>query len=97
MVMMMVTVMLVEGQMTVHLKIFRVAGNHRRGPTAADVTVQAQNPIGSCHHQVEIMGDHQDTAITLITNLTDQLIEFHLTMDIDPLYRLIKNQQVRLS
>src|SRR3954447_22980763 len=65
-VVMMVVAVLVDGQRlgmaAEHRQIFRVAADILRMAGAADVPVDADNGIGTRHHQMQIVGNQQHTA-----------------------------------
>ena len=77
-------------------KVGGVIGDRFRGAATADMLIQADDPIGGCHHQVQIVRYHHHSALVLIADSGDQLIKFHLTMHIDSLHRFIEHQQVRI-
>jgi hypothetical protein len=66
-------------------------------PGTANMLVQANDVIGRSHHHVQVVGNHQDTAPSMIPDFPDQGIQFSLTTYINPLHRFIENQQVRIS
>ena len=69
-----------------------IVGDIRRIPAAADVLVQADNLVGGGHDQMQIMGDHDHTAVQFVPQATDQLIERGLAIDVHALGRFVQNQ-----
>ncbi|MNI90808.1 hypothetical protein D3C73_1483790 [compost metagenome] len=56
------------------------------------MAIQANHLVGSAHHQVQIVGDHQHAAAVTVSQAGDQAIEFGLTRHVDPLYRFVEHQ-----
>lgn len=82
---------------TKEFQIGRVAADLLRVTGTADMVVQADYPISSLHDQMQIVGDHQYTATSIIPELADQLIQFSLTIHINTLYGFVQHQQVWFS
>ena len=57
--------------------------------------VDTQHGIGFCHHQMQIVRNHQHRAVQFITQPGDQVIQRDLAVDIHTLSRLIQHQQLR--
>src|SRR3546814_6655388 len=51
--------------------------------------------VGLAHDDVEIVGDHQDTAAEALADAVDQLVERDLAGEVDTLHRLVEHQQGR--
>src|SRR5690606_29343023 len=75
----------------------RVGTHLLRAPRAAYVPVQTDHGVGGRHHQMQVVGHHQHTATVTVPQPGDQLVEFDLTVHIDPLHRLVQHQQVRFA
>ena len=82
-----------EGMRAVSVRVDDVIGV----AGAAHVTVQTDHVVGGRHHQMQVVRNHQDSAVALISNVGDQLVEFHLPVNIDPLHRLVEHQQIRVA
>ena len=98
----MIAVVAVDRQMlnrlwTEQLKICGVVGDRFRGAATADVLVKAEDSVGGGHHQMKIVRDHHYRTVALVTYVGDQLVEFHLSVDVDSLHRFIEHQQVRFA
>src|SRR5690349_13370971 len=97
-VMMMVVTVLVDrqrfGMAAEHCQIFRVAADIRRMAGAADVPVDADDGVGTCHHQMQVMGNQQHAAATRPADLGDQVEKLDLSMDVNRLHRLVQYQNV---
>lgn len=59
---------------------------------AADMTVEADHPVGGGHDDVEIMAHHQDGAAKLGPDLFDPLIKGRRAGLIEPLGGLVENE-----
>ena len=75
----------------------RVITHLLRLSMTANMMIQADDLIGSRHHQVQIMRDHQHTTVTFATNISNELVELSLSRDIDSLCRLIEYQQAGIT
>ncbi len=58
------------------------------------MAVEADDRIGFRHDDMEIVGNEQDTAAGAVADLLDQLVKGYLPGKIDPLHRLVQDQQV---
>ncbi len=67
------------------------------GPArAADVTVEADHPVGRGHHDVQVVGDHEGPAPPARPDARNELVQFELPRYVHPLDRLVEDQQVGL-
>ena len=79
------------------LEISGVAADTIGVTVTADMMVEADHGIGRCHHQVQVVGYHDNATTEAVSQFHDQLVEPGLPGDIDALNRFIQYQQVRLS
>jgi hypothetical protein len=70
-----------------------VAQHRLRVPGAADMMVDADHLVGRRHHQMQVVGHHQDTAAATLAEPGNQPVEAGLTADVDALDGLIEDQQ----
>ena len=78
-------------------QVGRVAQHRLRMPGAADMVVDANHLVGRCHHQMEVVGDHQDAAAAAVAKPGDQPVEAGLAADIDALDGLVEDQQLGVA
>ena len=74
--------------------IFRVILHQNRRTLAADVAVQAHDPVGSAHHHMEVVTDHENGAIRVVAHGFDQPIKGGLARLVEPLGRLVQHQEI---
>jgi hypothetical protein len=74
---------------------FRVHGDHFRRAGAADMVVQAQHFVGFCHHQMQVVRNHQHRAISSWRSWSIK-VQRNLAVDVNTLGRFIQHQQLRL-
>jgi hypothetical protein len=72
----------------------RVVADLLRVARAAHVPIQANHLIGGAHHQMQVVGNHQDAAAVTITQSGYQAIQFGLACHVNALYRLIEHKQL---
>src|SRR5690606_36255822 len=65
--------------------IARVVAYFLRASLAADMAVNAEHPVRRCHHHMQIMRHHHNTATALVTYLLQHGVKFRLAVDIKPL------------
>ena len=53
--------------------------------------------VGGRHHQMQLVGHHQNPAPPSLPQVADQIIEFILAVDIHALNRLVQHQQIRFA
>ena len=95
----MVVMMLIECQAIAHrfaeqLQISRMPTYTLRMSDTADVSIEAEDPVGGSHHQMQIVRNHQHPAAVAAANTADEAIELRLSGNVDPLHRLIQHQQI---
>ena len=66
-----------------------------RSPRTTHMTVQANDPVRCRHHDMQIVGNQQNSAIKPIANILNELVEGKFTIEIHPLDRLIKHKKFR--
>jgi hypothetical protein len=57
------------------------------------MTIEADNPVGRSHDDMEIVRNQQDPAVQFIAYPLDQLVQGNLAAEIHALHRLVKNQK----
>ena len=57
--------------------------------------IQADHPVGCCHHHMQIVRDQENAAMEFISDLFNELIKSNLAIEIYALYGLVQNEQVR--
>ena len=77
--------------------VFRVPGDRFRLSRAADVTIQADHPVGCLHDQMQIVRDQQHTATAPPPNAADQGEKLRLPVDVDALNRFVEHQQIGIA
>ena len=87
-VMAMVVFMVIDGQSggvaTEEASVFRVFADGLRLSVAANVTVEAKNLVGCRHHQMQVVGDHQNATGKLLRDAADELIELVASQNVRP-------------
>lgn len=78
-------------------RVFSVLGDVLWFSRAADMAVQANDTVAFRHHDVKVVRDEQNTEMTLVAQLSHQLVEFCLSREIDAACGLVKDQQVGLA
>src|SRR3954466_5487726 len=82
----MVMTVLVDGQRfgvaAEQRQIFRMTADILRMPGAADMPVDADDGVGARHHQMQVVGNQQDTATASPADLGDQVEQLDLAMDV---------------
>ncbi len=76
--------------------ILALADNGWRS-AAADMAVEADHRIGTGHHHMQIMGNHQDAAAFRIANAANQFVKRGFAGKIHPLHRLVQHQEIGIS
>ena len=77
-----------------HGAVFRCVGHHVRRAVAADMAVQADHPVRGAHDHVQLVADHQHGATEVVAHLFDTAIERGRAGLVQPLRRLVEDQQV---
>jgi predicted nuclease with RNAse H fold len=80
-----------------HRDKFRVHRHHFRRAGAADVVVQTQHFVGFCHHQMQVVRNHQHRAVKLMAKLINQIVQRNLAIHVNTLSRFIEDQQLRAT
>ena len=75
--------------------ILRRRRDHGGGALAADVAVEADHPVRRRHHHVQVVADHQHAAAELAADLLDQPVEARLARLVEPLRRLVEDEEPR--
>ena len=78
------------------LEISGVAADTIGVTMAADMLVEADHGIGRCHHQVQVVGYHDNATTQAVSQFHDKLVEPGLPRYIDTLNRFVQYQQVGL-
>ena len=73
-------------------KIRRIDADLFRATVTADVMIETDHLIRGGHYQVQIVGDHQYTAVVAIANFVDELIKLGLPCYVHTLGRLVQHQ-----
>ena len=74
-------------------EVFRMTGDFLGFPFTAKMPVETEDTVGGSHHHMQVVGYHQDSATPLITDLSDQAIQFGLAEVVHPLGWFIQDQQ----
>ena len=61
----------------------RIAHDGLRMALAANMAVEADDPVRLCHDDVQIVADQQNSAAQLVANFRDQMIKSGLPGDVD--------------
>ena len=77
-------------------QIFRRSGHMFRCPLTADMTIQANHPVGSCHDHMQFMAHHQNRASKLVPYQGKPVVECCRASLIKALSGLIQDQKVRI-
>gem|GEM_PF-2509680 len=77
--------------------IGRVLADMGRVAMTTNVAVQANDLVCCRHHQVQVVGNHQDGTARFSTETFDEPIEFPLACNVHTLDGLIEYQQLRLA
>ena len=75
--------------------VFRMLAHSVRYTRTTDMAIETHHLVGFGHHQMQIMGNHQDRAVKLRTDVINQPIKFRLPANVNTLCRLIKNKKFR--
>ena len=68
---------------------------HRfRMPGATDMVVEADDPIGRCHHHVQIMRDHQHAAAAPAADAVEKIEQLGLAGGVEILCRLVEHERL---
>ena len=73
-------------------EVFRMTGDFPGFPFTAKMPVETEDTVGGSHHHMQVMGYHQDSTTSLITDLSDQAIKLGLSEMVHPLGRFIQDQ-----
>jgi hypothetical protein len=74
------------------LEISGVTADTIRVTVTADMVIEADHGIGGCHHQVQVVGYHDNATIEAVSQFHDKLVEPGLPCDIDALNRFVQYQ-----
>ena len=85
------------GSGTEQPKVRWIPGHCLRRPGAAHVVIEAHHVIGGGHHKMQVVRNHEDPATVGITDPFDQGVEIRLAIQVDPLYRFVQCQKIRIS
>jgi hypothetical protein len=101
-IMIMIVVVGIDSQVISHpateeFEVSRMLADALGMTRTADMTVEAQNLVGRCHDEMQVMRDHEYAAVVAVPDSPDECVEFRLPCHIDALYRLVENKQVGLS
>jgi hypothetical protein len=55
--------------------VFRHCGDLHRRALAADMAVEADHPVGSAHHHMQVVADHADRGAGFAPDPLDQPVE----------------------
>jgi hypothetical protein len=77
-----------------HGHVFGVAAHGLGVARAAEVAVDADDPVGRGHDDVEVVGDHQDAAAPQAPDSGDELVKLGLARDVDSLDGLVEHEEV---
>lgn len=75
-------------------KIGRIYTHLLWSAMTADVMIQTDDFVGARHDQMQIVRDHEDTALMAAADVVDELIQLGLPTHVDTLCRFIKYQQL---
>ena len=77
--------------------IFRVLTHGFRQARTTDMAIKAHHPVGFCHHQMQIMRNHQNRTALILADGLNQAIKLCLAGHIHALGWFIEHQQVRFA
>ena len=77
--------------------VLRVPAHGLRPSRAADVTVEADHPVGRGHHDVQVVGDHEGPAPPARPDAGDEIVQLELPRYVHSLDRLVEDEQVGLA
>lgn len=75
----------------------RIGGDIKRPPDAAQATIEADHPIGSGEHEMEIVAHKENAAATPSPQFGDEGCEGRLALDIDPGEGLVEHQEIGVA
>ena len=78
-------------------EVFRMTSDFLGFPFTAKMPVETEDTVGGSHDHMQVGGYHQDSTTPLITDLSDQTIQFGLAEVVHPLGRFIQDQQFRFT
>src|SRR5258706_10076337 len=77
--------------------VFGMARDSTRHPLAADMSVEANHAVARAEHDVQIVRDEEDAAMSMFTDRCDEFVKLCCAREVDGLRRFVEHQELGVA